>query len=145
MIRLVGAFNLFFISVYRWYSKCVLQHKGQELMDGLKMAFAGKLLLLSWTFLQIKKALTSGTDSGVLFFIFIRGIERLPQIQQLSSITHHCVSRWRGGRAAAQRGQLRDFTNLGVHQVHGTRLRVGPIFFFLSSKNTVSWSSSWTL
>ncbi|KAF6729960.1 Piwi-like protein 1 [Oryzias melastigma] len=27
----------------RWYSKCVLQHKGQELMDGLKMAFAGAL------------------------------------------------------------------------------------------------------
>uniref|UniRef100_A0A8C8E4F1 Piwi-like RNA-mediated gene silencing 1 n=1 Tax=Oryzias sinensis TaxID=183150 RepID=A0A8C8E4F1_9TELE len=26
-------------SMSRWYSKCVLQHKGQELMDGLKMAF----------------------------------------------------------------------------------------------------------
>ncbi|KAK5606868.1 Piwi-like protein 1 [Crenichthys baileyi] len=27
----------------RWYSKCVLQHKGQELMDGLKMALTGAL------------------------------------------------------------------------------------------------------
>uniref|UniRef100_A0A8C8A1C7 Piwi-like RNA-mediated gene silencing 1 n=1 Tax=Oryzias sinensis TaxID=183150 RepID=A0A8C8A1C7_9TELE len=30
-------------SMSRWYSKCVLQHKGQELMDGLKMAFTGAL------------------------------------------------------------------------------------------------------
>uniref|UniRef100_A0A8C5I3P2 Piwi domain-containing protein n=1 Tax=Gouania willdenowi TaxID=441366 RepID=A0A8C5I3P2_GOUWI len=27
----------------RWFSKCVLQHKGQEIMDGLKMALAGAL------------------------------------------------------------------------------------------------------
>ncbi|KAF7669169.1 hypothetical protein LDENG_00236060 [Lucifuga dentata] len=27
----------------RWYSKCVLQHKGQEIMDGLKMALNGAL------------------------------------------------------------------------------------------------------
>ncbi|XP_043967319.1 piwi-like protein 1 [Gambusia affinis] len=27
----------------RWYSKCVLQHKGQEIMDGLKMALTGAL------------------------------------------------------------------------------------------------------
>ncbi|XP_037537105.1 piwi-like protein 1 [Nematolebias whitei] len=27
----------------RWYSKCVLQHKGQEIMDGLKMALSGAL------------------------------------------------------------------------------------------------------
>ncbi|XP_038152129.1 piwi-like protein 1 [Cyprinodon tularosa] len=27
----------------RWYSKCVLQEKGQELMDGLKLAFTGAL------------------------------------------------------------------------------------------------------
>ncbi|XP_068162691.1 piwi-like protein 1 [Antennarius striatus] len=27
----------------RWYSKCVLQHKGQEIMDGLKMALRGAL------------------------------------------------------------------------------------------------------
>uniref|UniRef100_A0A8P4K5E4 Piwi like RNA-mediated silencing 1 n=1 Tax=Dicentrarchus labrax TaxID=13489 RepID=A0A8P4K5E4_DICLA len=27
----------------RWFSKCVLQHKGQEIMDGLKMALTGAL------------------------------------------------------------------------------------------------------
>ncbi|KAM6930622.1 piwi-like protein 1 [Xenentodon cancila] len=27
----------------RWFSKCVLQHKGQEIMDGLKMALSGAL------------------------------------------------------------------------------------------------------
>ncbi|XP_056274404.1 piwi-like protein 1 [Pseudoliparis swirei] len=27
----------------RWYSKCVLQHRGQEIMDGLKMALCGAL------------------------------------------------------------------------------------------------------
>ncbi|XP_031705377.1 piwi-like protein 1 [Anarrhichthys ocellatus] len=27
----------------RWYSKCVLQHKGQEIMDGLKLALCGAL------------------------------------------------------------------------------------------------------
>ncbi|XP_076010323.1 piwi-like protein 1 isoform X2 [Genypterus blacodes] len=27
----------------RWYSKCVLQHKGQEMMDGLKIALTGAL------------------------------------------------------------------------------------------------------
>uniref|UniRef100_A0A3Q3GWI1 Piwi-like RNA-mediated gene silencing 1 n=1 Tax=Kryptolebias marmoratus TaxID=37003 RepID=A0A3Q3GWI1_KRYMA len=27
----------------RWYSKCVLQHKGQEIMDALKMALSGAL------------------------------------------------------------------------------------------------------
>ncbi|XP_070759890.1 piwi-like protein 1 isoform X2 [Enoplosus armatus] len=27
----------------RWFSKCVLQHKGQEIMDGLKMAFSAAL------------------------------------------------------------------------------------------------------
>ncbi|XP_068460923.1 piwi-like protein 1 [Clinocottus analis] len=27
----------------RWYSKCVLQHRGQEIMDGLKMALSGAL------------------------------------------------------------------------------------------------------
>ncbi|XP_068616765.1 piwi-like protein 1 isoform X2 [Brachionichthys hirsutus] len=27
----------------RWYSKCVLQHKGQEIMDGLKIALTGAL------------------------------------------------------------------------------------------------------
>ncbi|XP_068560124.1 piwi-like protein 1 [Cebidichthys violaceus] len=27
----------------RWFSKCVLQHKGQEIMDGLKMALCGAL------------------------------------------------------------------------------------------------------
>uniref|UniRef100_A0A3Q3ND39 Piwi-like RNA-mediated gene silencing 1 n=1 Tax=Labrus bergylta TaxID=56723 RepID=A0A3Q3ND39_9LABR len=30
-------------SMSRWYSKCVLQHKGQEIMDGLKMALSGAL------------------------------------------------------------------------------------------------------
>ncbi|XP_061585884.1 piwi-like protein 1 isoform X1 [Cololabis saira] len=30
-------------SMTRWYSKCVLQHKGQEIMDGLKMALSGAL------------------------------------------------------------------------------------------------------
>ncbi|XP_034548252.1 piwi-like protein 1 isoform X2 [Notolabrus celidotus] len=30
-------------SMSRWYSKCVLQHKGQEIMDGLKMALTGAL------------------------------------------------------------------------------------------------------
>ncbi|XP_034068438.1 piwi-like protein 1 [Gymnodraco acuticeps] len=30
-------------SMSRWYSKCVLQHKGQEIMDGLKMALCGAL------------------------------------------------------------------------------------------------------
>eukprot|EP00064_Thunnus_orientalis_P007810 superscaffoldBa00000888_g7832 len=28
-------------SMSRWFSKCVLQHKGQEIMDGLKMALSG--------------------------------------------------------------------------------------------------------
>ncbi|XP_054466265.1 piwi-like protein 1 [Anoplopoma fimbria] len=30
-------------SMSRWFSKCVLQHKGQEIMDGLKMALSGAL------------------------------------------------------------------------------------------------------
>ncbi|KAM9360706.1 piwi-like protein 1 [Symphorus nematophorus] len=30
-------------SMSRWYSKCVLQHKGQEIMDGLKMALNAAL------------------------------------------------------------------------------------------------------
>uniref|UniRef100_UPI0037E74F43 piwi-like protein 1 isoform X2 n=1 Tax=Semicossyphus pulcher TaxID=241346 RepID=UPI0037E74F43 len=30
-------------SMSRWYSKCVLQHKGQEIMDGLKKALTGAL------------------------------------------------------------------------------------------------------
>jgi hypothetical protein len=28
--------------VSRWFSRCVLQDKGQEIMDGLKMAIVGK-------------------------------------------------------------------------------------------------------
>lgn len=39
----VTSFNFCFLA--RWFSKCVLQHKGQEIMDGLKMALSGKLLL----------------------------------------------------------------------------------------------------
>uniref|UniRef100_A0AAQ6IRX5 Piwi-like protein 1 n=1 Tax=Anabas testudineus TaxID=64144 RepID=A0AAQ6IRX5_ANATE len=30
-------------SMSRWFSKCVLQHKGQEIMDGLKIALTGAL------------------------------------------------------------------------------------------------------
>uniref|UniRef100_A0A8D0CPZ3 Piwi-like RNA-mediated gene silencing 1 n=1 Tax=Sander lucioperca TaxID=283035 RepID=A0A8D0CPZ3_SANLU len=33
----------FLNSLSRWFSKCVLQHKGQEIMDGLKMALSGNL------------------------------------------------------------------------------------------------------
>uniref|UniRef100_A0AAQ6IUS5 Piwi-like protein 1 n=1 Tax=Anabas testudineus TaxID=64144 RepID=A0AAQ6IUS5_ANATE len=33
----------FLICSLRWFSKCVLQHKGQEIMDGLKIALTGAL------------------------------------------------------------------------------------------------------
>lgn len=42
-------------SMTRWYSKCVLQHKGQEIMDGLKMALSGALK----DFLKFNKCLPS--------------------------------------------------------------------------------------
>lgn len=39
------------VCLTRWYSKCVLQHKGQEIMDGLKMVLAGELFCGPWLFL----------------------------------------------------------------------------------------------
>lgn len=43
----------FFGFPWRWYSKCVLQDKGQEIMDGLKMALTGKFLFSVQKFLHL--------------------------------------------------------------------------------------------
>lgn len=92
----------------RWYSKCVLQHKGQELMDGLKMAFTGKLLFLSWTHIW-PKIFTFMTDNS--FFSFTGALKDYLKF-------NNCLpSRIIVYRDGVGDGQLHSVVNFEISQI----------------------------
>lgn len=131
IVRLISSV-IFIISLSRWFSRCVLQHKGQEIMDGLKMVLSGKLLSL---ILQISYSIFINVNSinnvsvtkykvMPILYLFSSCTERISEVQQLPAHAYHCVPRRSGRWSAAQCGQLWGRTDHGLHQVHRTQLRV---------------------
>lgn len=140
----IGVFPQAWFLFKRWFSRCVLQHRGQEIMDGLKSPFIGNACFLNlWKPESVTVSSVVNATWGLFFFV-----AALKEYLKCNSCLPSRIIVYRDGVGD---GQLHSVASFEVQQILDSIKALGQDYtwvgfgFFFCVCFDDQWATPWRL